>query len=58
MIERRAEWDDGLGGNFAQRRLQSGDAAGGGRDPDRAAGIGTDRCVTHAFQQRDRGPRA
>ena len=42
VIERARQRHDAVGRHFAERRLQSDDAAGGGGNADRAAGVGAD----------------
>ena len=58
MIQRRAERHHAGGRHFANRRLQADDAAAGGRDPDRSAGVRTDRRQPHAGGDRHGGPAA
>jgi hypothetical protein len=48
VVERRAERDDPVGRNLADRRLQADQAAGGGRDADGPARIGAERGERHA----------
>ena len=48
VVARRREREDPVERYEPRRRLESDDAAVGGRDPDRAAGVGAERTVAHA----------
>ncbi len=54
MIELAAERDHAGGGDLPPLRLQSHDAARGGGNADRSAGIGSDRAERHARRHGDR----
>ena len=54
VIERGAEGDHAVTGDLAERRLQSDDATGGGRNADGAARVGAHRAEAHALGHRCR----
>src|SRR6185503_1231937 len=58
MVERARQRHDAVGRDLAERRLEAGDAAGGGGDADGAAGVGAERRERHAGGDGDRGPAA
>ena len=54
VVERARQRHHAVGRDFAERRLEPDDAAGGGGNADRAAGIGADRGERHAGRDADR----
>ena len=48
VVERRAQRHDAIERHFAERRLEADDAAGRGRNSNRAAGVGADRRDAHS----------
>src|SRR5436190_10286155 len=58
VIEAPGQRDDTVGGKFSMARLQTDDAAGGGRNADRSASISAERGQGHAGGDAGRRPAA